>query len=407
MTSPTRARTGSELRDVNRHFYDALWTDARLIAARSGTAPAGGGTGIAPAPADRGYPVHRYQRAGAGETARARRLRDARLHHGPALRQCGFRPDLRLRRDRTCRGRRARRRGARARGLALGGPDYLGAAASGAVDGLRRFRRPPPPLRARRIDGQARATRLRGGAQRRVRDATEILASARARNVVLEPPAHAGDMVVQPRAHAAGRSLSETAGAGTGPDRHRRRRGSPAAVPARKPLERDVVFHVVELARRFLGGLALARGGGFFRFPGARVARPLPAAEHLHAVGDDFGGSAFLPLFVLPLARAQGSLDVDLRALLEIFAGDFREAAEEHHAVPFGAFLFFAARLVLPGIRGGDRDVGDRPALGGVARLGIAPQIAYQNDFVDRCHLTFSSDNFRRRPLVERSRIHR
>ena len=31
MTSPTRARTGSELRDVNRHFYDALWTDARLI----------------------------------------------------------------------------------------------------------------------------------------------------------------------------------------------------------------------------------------------------------------------------------------------------------------------------------------------------------------------------------------
>src|SRR6266705_57384 len=44
---------------------------ARLLAARSGTAPAGGGTGIAPAPADRGYPVHRYQRAGAGETARA------------------------------------------------------------------------------------------------------------------------------------------------------------------------------------------------------------------------------------------------------------------------------------------------------------------------------------------------
>ena len=31
MTSRTPARTGSELRDVNRHFYDALWTDARLI----------------------------------------------------------------------------------------------------------------------------------------------------------------------------------------------------------------------------------------------------------------------------------------------------------------------------------------------------------------------------------------
>src|SRR5204863_514989 len=83
------------------------------------------------------------------------------------------------------------------------------------------------------------------------------------------------------------------------------------------------VFHVVELARRFLGRLALARGRGLLRFPGSRVARPLPAAEHLHAVGDDFGRSALLPLLVLPLARAQGSLDVDLRALLEILARDF------------------------------------------------------------------------------------
>ena len=31
MTSLLPARTKSELRDVNRHFYDALWTDARLI----------------------------------------------------------------------------------------------------------------------------------------------------------------------------------------------------------------------------------------------------------------------------------------------------------------------------------------------------------------------------------------
>jgi SAM-dependent methyltransferase len=31
MTSLTPARTDSELLDVNQHFYDALWTDARLI----------------------------------------------------------------------------------------------------------------------------------------------------------------------------------------------------------------------------------------------------------------------------------------------------------------------------------------------------------------------------------------
>ena len=31
MTSPSPARTDSELLDANRHFYDALWSDARLI----------------------------------------------------------------------------------------------------------------------------------------------------------------------------------------------------------------------------------------------------------------------------------------------------------------------------------------------------------------------------------------
>jgi len=61
-------------------------------------------------------------------------------------------------------------------------------------------------------------------------------------------------------------------------------------LPASKRLERYIVFHIVELARRFLGVLALARGGGLFRFPGTCVARPLPAAQHLHAVGDDFVG---------------------------------------------------------------------------------------------------------------------
>src|SRR6267378_2808865 len=122
-----------------------------------------------------------------------------------------------------------------------------------------------------------------------------------------------------------------------------------------------------------------------------------PAAEHLHAVGDDFGGRAFLSLLVLPLAGAQGSLDVDLRAFLEVLAGDFREPAEEHHAVPFGAFLLFPARLVLPGIRGGDRDVGDRPALRVVTRLGVAPEVAYQNHFVYRSHLVFPLDQFSRR----------
>src|SRR3982750_1936697 len=85
--------------------------------------------------------------------------------------------------------------------------------------------------------------------------------------------------------------------------------------------ERNVVFHVVELAGRLLRG---RRGRGLrlgstrpFR---TRLAGPGPRAEHLHRVGDDLGRVAVLAFLVLPLARADAALDVDLRALLEVFA---------------------------------------------------------------------------------------
>src|SRR5882762_2440039 len=66
-----------------------------------------------------------------------------------------------------------------------------------------------------------------------------------------------------------------------------------AGLPRSRALERNIVVHVVELAPRFLRGLALARGG---RLPDllaalarAGVAGTLPAAEHLHAVGSRQG----------------------------------------------------------------------------------------------------------------------
>src|SRR5262249_9927 len=122
-------------------------------------------------------------------------------------------------------------------------------------------------------------------------------------------------------------------------------------------LERNIVVHVVELARGLLRRLALARGDRrlvVVAAARARVAHPRAAAEHLHALGDDLGGVALLAFLVLPLARAQRSLDVDLRALLEVLARDLRQTIEEHHAVPLGALLLLAARLVLPLVRGGD-----------------------------------------------------
>src|SRR6266850_7438295 len=122
-------------------------------------------------------------------------------------------------------------------------------------------------------------------------------------------------------------------------------------------LERNIVFHVVELAggllrgrlglrRLALGGLGLgALARGLARLAGAG-ARP----QHLHDVAANLGAVAVLPLLVLPLARAQAALDVDLRALLQVLAGDLGQAAEKGDAVPLGGLLHLAARLVLPAV---------------------------------------------------------
>src|SRR6266581_8596663 len=89
-----------------------------------------------------------------------------------------------------------------------------------------------------------------------------------------------------------------------GADRPRRGPGEkPCCRDGAEVLKRDIVVHVVELARGLLRGLVLACGDRLFCFAVARVARTLPAAEHLHAVGDDFGGGALLAFLVLPLAR--------------------------------------------------------------------------------------------------------
>src|SRR5213075_3371385 len=102
--------------------------------------------------------------------------------------------------------------------------------------------------------------------------------------------------------------------------------------------ERNVVFHVVEFAGRLLRGRSGRRSlrlGCPRRFR-TRLARAGARAEHLHRVGDDLGAVAVLAFLVLPLPRADASLDVDLRALLQVFAGDLSKAAEKSDAVPFG-----------------------------------------------------------------------
>src|SRR3990172_5929783 len=154
--------------------------------------------------------------------------------------------------------------------------------------------------------------------------------------------------------------------------------------------ERDVVFHVVELACGLLCrsglwlvlGLALRAGG---RLP-ARLSRPLAPAKHLHRVGDDLGRVAVMALLVLPLAGADAALDVDLRALLQVLAGDLRQAPEERDAVPLGRLLLLAARLVLPAIGGRDADIRHALAARQIASLGVGPEGSHQDHFVHGCH---------------------
>src|SRR5205085_1958324 len=111
-----------------------------------------------------------------------------------------------------------------------------------------------------------------------------------------------------------------------------------------------------------------------------RRTHALAAAQHLHLVGADFRGVFLDAVLVGPLARAQAAFDIDLRALAQVFAGDFGEAAVEDHSVPLGGFLHLAALLVLPLVGGGDRDVGHAVAAGEGAHLGVAPQVADDDD---------------------------
>src|SRR5450830_670697 len=117
-----------------------------------------------------------------------------------------------------------------------------------------------------------------------------------------------------------------------------------------------------------------------------KKAHALAAAQHLHLVGADFGAVFFDAGLVGPLAGAQRAFHIDLRTLAQVLACDFSQTAVEHHTVPLGGFLHFARLLVFPAVGGGDGDVGHLVAAGEGADLGVAPQVADDDDFIDRCH---------------------
>src|SRR5262245_18107554 len=108
--------------------------------------------------------------------------------------------------------------------------------------------------------------------------------------------------------------------------------------------ERDIVVELATTrgAAIGIGDRGLARGRAR---AGAHASAAALAAEHPHLVGNDLGRVPVLAdSFVLPFARAVFPLDVDLRALAQVFRGDFGEAAEHGDGVPLGALRLLAGR---------------------------------------------------------------
>src|SRR5208282_3531742 len=98
----------------------------------------------------------------------------------------------------------------------------------------------------------------------------------------------------------------------------------------------------------------------------------------------DFGRVAVIAALVLPLARLQLALEIDLRALLAILLGDLAEVlVEDHDVVPLGLLLALARGLVAPGLGGGGREAYNLIAGIEPPDVGVLAQIADQNDFVD------------------------
>src|SRR5439155_7386219 len=98
-----------------------------------------------------------------------------------------------------------------------------------------------------------------------------------------------------------------------------------------------------------------------------------------------WGAVPLRPLLVLPLARADAALDVDLPALGEVLAADLGLLAPDHDPMPLRDFLLLPA-LVGPALGGGQAQVGHRLPRLRVAHLGVRAEIADQDDLVDAAH---------------------
>jgi len=90
----------------------------------------------------------------------------------------------------------------------------------------------------------------------------------------------------------------------------------------------------------------------FLRWRRAARRLAIRAAHELHAPREDLRREALDPAPVGPLARLQGTLHVDQRALRRVLLQELRGGAEADDPVPLRPFLLLAG-LILPSPGGG------------------------------------------------------
>src|SRR5262249_12790344 len=83
-----------------------------------------------------------------------------------------------------------------------------------------------------------------------------------------------------------------------------------------------------------------------------------------------------------PAPRLEPPLDVKLLALGQVLLTDLGRFAPHDDTVPFGPLLLLTV-LVRPRFVGGEADVAHRLPAGRVAKLGVGPEVADENDLVD------------------------
>src|SRR5690606_2755325 len=117
----------------------------------------------------------------------------------------------------------------------------------------------------------------------------------------------------------------------------------------------------------------------------SRSATALTATQHLHGaanVDHHLSGVFVLTGLIGPFTGTQLPFNVNLRTFTEIFAGHFRQFAEQHNAVPFRLLFHLTGLLITPGFGSSQRNVGNCATIWHVAYFRVLAQITDENHLV-------------------------